>query len=269
MINVDDHRILLLTQRKRLGEDAHFVFEEANAIGVADGVGGCSNRGVDAGEYSRSELMRNVVEPWKQSRTAAARAPWTRSAFFMKLTGKPTACILTIAGRTLRALNVFTHTAAQIQPSFSVGENFSGDTPDVAEENTVTVESGDVIIAGTDGLFDNVYPDDIEEVVRLCQEEANEPELVAWKLAKVMRQNSLNENIHTPFESSGYEAGVLHFGGKYADITVVAAFVVRINGDRLLVVDDDRIGWLHNLAVGHGYGIRQLLRPFGNADISC
>ena len=42
------------------GEDAHFICIDEQAIGVADGVGGWADVGVDAGEYAR-ELMSNSV----------------------------------------------------------------------------------------------------------------------------------------------------------------------------------------------------------------
>lgn len=43
------------------GEDAHFICSEEQAIGVADGVGGWADLGVNAGYYSR-ELMSKSVE---------------------------------------------------------------------------------------------------------------------------------------------------------------------------------------------------------------
>ncbi len=48
--------------KKAGGEDAHFILEKNNryAVGVADGVGGWSEVGVDSGIYSRS-LMNMVI----------------------------------------------------------------------------------------------------------------------------------------------------------------------------------------------------------------
>lgn len=43
------------------GEDAHFICEEEQVIGVADGVGGWADVGVNAGLYAR-ELMSNAVQ---------------------------------------------------------------------------------------------------------------------------------------------------------------------------------------------------------------
>ena len=40
------------------GEDAYFICVDEQAIGVADGVGGWADLGVDAGQYAR-ELMSN------------------------------------------------------------------------------------------------------------------------------------------------------------------------------------------------------------------
>ena len=42
------------------GEDAHFICVNEQAVGVADGVGGWADLGVDSGQYSR-ELMSNSV----------------------------------------------------------------------------------------------------------------------------------------------------------------------------------------------------------------
>lgn len=42
------------------GEDAHFICSDEQAIGVADGVGGWADLGINSGQYSR-ELMSNSV----------------------------------------------------------------------------------------------------------------------------------------------------------------------------------------------------------------
>lgn len=47
------------------GEDAHFICVDEQAIGVADGVRGWADLGVDAGQYSR-ELMSHSVNAVKE-----------------------------------------------------------------------------------------------------------------------------------------------------------------------------------------------------------
>lgn len=42
------------------GEDAHFICADEQAVGVADGVGGWADVGVNAGEYSRQLMSYSV-----------------------------------------------------------------------------------------------------------------------------------------------------------------------------------------------------------------
>jgi protein phosphatase PTC7 len=43
-----------------LGEDAHFICQERQTFGVADGVGGWAMKGIDSGIFAR-ELMSNYL----------------------------------------------------------------------------------------------------------------------------------------------------------------------------------------------------------------
>ncbi|KAG6399550.1 hypothetical protein SASPL_141031 [Salvia splendens] len=42
----------------------------------------------------------------------------------------------------------------------------------------VEVQSGDVVVAATDGLLDNLFPEDMEAVVGRCLSEGLEPQMV-------------------------------------------------------------------------------------------
>jgi hypothetical protein len=81
------------------GEDAHFICSEEQVVGVADGVGGWADVGVNAGDYAR-ELML-------QSRIAVAQEPhgdidparvMLRAHARTKCRGSSTACILALSG---------------------------------------------------------------------------------------------------------------------------------------------------------------------------
>ena len=90
------------------------------------------------------------------------------------------------------------------------------------------MEPGDIIVARTDGLFDNLYPAEIEDVVDLCLRQENPPELIAWTIAKLARQQSLYEHTISPFTEAAMKAGFDCFdflGGKYDDVTVVVACI--------------------------------------------
>lgn len=77
------------------GEDAHFICVNEQVIGVADGVGGWADVGVNAGLYAR-ELMSNSVraildEP--KDNIDPARV-LTRAHSVTKAKGSSTACII-------------------------------------------------------------------------------------------------------------------------------------------------------------------------------
>lgn len=82
------------------GEDAHFICPEEQAIGVADGVGGWANLGVDAGQYSR-ELMSNSVNAIKEE-PAGLVDPFKvleKAHSSTKVKGSSTACIMALTGQ--------------------------------------------------------------------------------------------------------------------------------------------------------------------------
>jgi protein phosphatase PTC7 len=89
----------------------------------------------------------------------------------------------------------------------------------------VPVASGDVIVAGTDGLFDNLYNNEITAVVVHATRAGLEPQVTAQKIAALARQRAMDTNRQTPFSSAAQEAGHRYYGGKLDDITVVVSYV--------------------------------------------
>ncbi|KAM7508941.1 hypothetical protein LguiA_019394 [Lonicera macranthoides] len=205
---------------KPLGEDAHFISPRHQTLGVADGVGGWARRGIDAGEYAR-ELMNNCVYALK----------------FRQPKNKPV--------DPKNILNEAYLNTESEGSSTAFGGNTSGDSPiNSGEEMKVAVEAGDVVVVGSDGLFDNVYSDEIEDVVGLSlkymkeeEEEEEEEEdknsngmirVLAWSLAKFALMRALDENVVSPFERAALRAGFEHTDGKYDDITVIVAYILPV-----------------------------------------
>ncbi|KAL6982789.1 protein-serine,threonine phosphatase [Sarracenia purpurea var. burkii] len=82
------------------GEDAHFICVDEQAIGVADGVGGWADMGIDSGLFAR-ELMSNSIaavreEPKGSIDTARVLEKAHSST---KAKGSSTACIIALAGQ--------------------------------------------------------------------------------------------------------------------------------------------------------------------------
>lgn len=228
---------------KPRGEDAHFICHNEQVIGVADGVGGWAKHGIDAGDYAR-QLMRNAADSLKNLRFSAADPKSLLFDAFQKtaVAGSSTACIISLDGNRLRAANVgdsgfmvirdgvtvFRSPVQQFRFNAPYQLGLTADSPEEAEEMVVEVKLGDVVLAATDGLFDNVFQEDIEATVDECLVDGMGPEMVARELARKARRNSLARDVVSPFEVAAYEAGVQHFGGKYDDITVVVTFVIQL-----------------------------------------
>lgn len=89
----------------------------------------------------------------------------------------------------------------------------------------IPVVPGDVIIAGTDGLFDNLYNNEVTAVVVHAVRAGLEPRVTAQKIAALARQRALDKSRQTPFSTAAQEAGFRYYGGKLDDITVVVSYI--------------------------------------------
>ncbi len=115
------------------------------------------------------------------------------------------------------------------------------DDADSADRYSFNVQAGDVIIAGSDGLFDNLWDD---EMLALIEEAGLGPEArgdgsscdggAAEKLAKTLaahaHKNAADKDYRSPWSvAAGREAGLLARlfakGGKMDDVCCVASIV--------------------------------------------
>ena len=85
--------------------------------------------------------------------------------------------------------------------------------------------AGDVIVAGTDGLFDNLYNNEISAVVVSAVRAGLEPQVTAQKIAALARERALDRTRQSPFAAAAQAAGFRYYGGKLDDITVVVSYI--------------------------------------------
>ncbi|KAK6774192.1 hypothetical protein RDI58_029431 [Solanum bulbocastanum] len=226
------------------GEDAHFICDPAQAIGVADGVGGWADLGIDAGEYAR-ELMSNCMSVIQEEPKDSADLIRVLEKAYRrtKAKGSSTACIVALTDEGLYAVNLgdsgfmlVRHGSAIFKsPVQQHGFNFpyqlegssAGDSPSLAQVFKITVAPGDVVVAGTDGLFDNLYDADITEVVVHAVEAGLGPQMTAQKIAALAQQRAMDTTKPSPFSDAAKEAGFEYHGGKLDDITVVVSYVTN------------------------------------------
>ncbi|KAL3840316.1 hypothetical protein ACJIZ3_024907 [Penstemon smallii] len=224
------------------GEDAHFICTEEQAIGVADGVGGWADLGVDAGQYAR-ELMANSVNAIQEEPKGSIDPVRVLDKAYTstKAKGSSTACIIALTDQGLNAVNlgdsgfmvvrdgctVFRSPVQQhdFNYTYQLESGNSGDLPSHGQVFTIPVAPGDVIIAGSDGLFDNLYNNDITAVVVHAVRAGFGPQVTAQKIAALARQRAMDKNRQTPFSTAAQEAGFRYYGGKLDDITVVVSYI--------------------------------------------
>eukprot|EP00884_Botryococcus_braunii_P015282 jgi/Botrbrau1/2437/Bobra.0395s0058.1 len=244
------------------GEDAHFVSQDGlGAVGIADGVGGWALEGLDAGEYSR-RLMKNALSLIQA--TAERERLSFRAQQVMRqahegvgpILGSTTALvallrpgnILEIANvgdsgfRLLRGGSILFSSTVQ-QHSFNLPYQLASpellpeaDTADDAALYEIDAQQGDILILGTDGLFDNMWNDQLERIVNnhLQFEGRNgvSATRLAHKIAEAAAINQVDESFRSPWAVEAAAAGRVPLwdrlnprGGKKDDCTVVVGFL--------------------------------------------
>ncbi|GBG59274.1 hypothetical protein CBR_g32289 [Chara braunii] len=225
------------------GEDAHFISSDEHAVGVADGVGGWAEVGIDAGEYAR-QLMCNSVQALRQEPPGLADPVrvLARAHERTKVQGSSTACIILLRDDVLQAANlgdsgfilirkgrtVFKSPPQQHSFNFPYQLGSGGsDSPESAEMYGIAVAPGDVIIVGTDGLFDNVYDTELATVVMHSINSGWGPQDTAQRISAIARLRAQDKHRQTPFARAAQEAGYRYQGGKMDDITVIVSYVTE------------------------------------------
>ncbi|KAL7176067.1 hypothetical protein ACSBR2_029609 [Camellia fascicularis] len=100
-----------------------------------------------------------------------------------------------------------------------------GDLPSFGQVFTIPVALGDVVIVGTDGLFDNLYNNEVTAVVVHAMRAGLGPQVTAQKIVALARQRAQDKNSQTPFFTVAQDAGFRYYGGKPDDITVIVSYI--------------------------------------------
>lgn len=241
-----------------LNEDAYFCTDQL--LGVADGIGSLKRDfGISSKDFS-NELMRNCEKFAKiqliQKKTLNCKEIVGKAYDSMENGGSCTFLLAGIVGRQLNVLNLGDcgaillrygdgcrivmqttakihkfNTPYQITKKFSQGQMAVGKGKDLinsdnvsdADEFMVAAMPGDYLIVGTDGLWDNIYPEEIQKII---DQYKNSPvSKIATLITKLAKIRSLGTK-KTPFSAN------LHnylpqtqtiMGGKIDDITVIVA----------------------------------------------
>ncbi|XP_021720978.1 probable protein phosphatase 2C 1 isoform X3 [Chenopodium quinoa] len=118
---------------------------------------------------------------------------------------------------------------------YQLSSETSGQTYLDAMVSSVKLEEGDIVVMGSDGLFDNVYDREIASTVASNSDVAE----AAKALARLARDHSKDISFDSPYSSEARTKGIdvpdwkkllgmRLTGGKLDDITVVVGEVVKL-----------------------------------------
>uniref|UniRef100_J3N248 Protein phosphatase n=1 Tax=Oryza brachyantha TaxID=4533 RepID=J3N248_ORYBR len=223
------------------GEDAYFI--ACNGwFGVADGVGQWSFEGINAGLYAR-ELMDGCKKFIMENQGAPDLKPeqiLSKAADEARSPGSSTVLVAHFDGQILNASNIGDSgflvirngEVYQKSKPMVYGFNFplqieKGDDPlKLVQNYTIDLEEGDVIVTASDGLFDNIYEQEVATLVSKSLQADLKPMEIAEHLAAKAQEVGRSAAGSTPFSDAALAVGYLGFsGGKLDDIAVVVSIV--------------------------------------------
>ncbi|KAL6899455.1 hypothetical protein ACP4OV_006204 [Aristida adscensionis] len=215
---------------------------------LPDGVGGYRGSGVDAGAFARGLMQSAFLEVLEAppgtrvcphtllerayDRTAAVGVPAASTAVVVSLAGGAlrwayvgdSGFAVFRDGRLLRRSRLQQHRFnCPRQLKAAAGSTTVAD----AEVGEVPAREGDVVVVGTDGLFDNVVDDELERIVRMGTAMGFSPLNMAEVVAAFAHEAARCTYRDTPYSVERRKHhGTAATGGKPDDITVIVAFIV-------------------------------------------
>ncbi|KAI5679762.1 hypothetical protein M9H77_00989 [Catharanthus roseus] len=249
-LSVGTHVIPHPKKVEKGGEDAFFVSSHnGGVIGVADGVSGWAEQNVNPALFSR-ELMANAssfvgdAEVNFDPRTLIKKAHATTSSvgsatiIVAMLERNGVLKIATVGDCGLKIVRkgqiIYTTSPQEhyFDCPYQLSSEAVGQTYLDATVTSVELMKGDIVVMGSDGLFDNVFDSEIISTVA----ERNDTTDTAKALAKLAHKHSLDFYFDSPYSlearSRGFDVpwykkvfGMKLTGGKLDDITVVVGLV--------------------------------------------
>ncbi|XP_075770815.1 protein phosphatase PTC7 homolog isoform X4 [Pelodiscus sinensis] len=202
-----DFRKGILKKGMCYGDDACFVarHRSADVLGVADGVGGWRDYGVDPSQFSGT-LMRTCERLVKEGRFAPSNPVGILTTSYCELLQNK----VPLLGKC----------AAAEQSTFAC--------PDAADSTTFDVQLGDIILTATDGLFDNM-PDYmiLQELKKLKNSNYESIQQTARTIAEQAHELAYDPTYMSPFAQFACDNGLNVRGGKPDDITVLLSIVAE------------------------------------------
>ncbi|KAI5448447.1 hypothetical protein KIW84_015745 [Lathyrus oleraceus] len=222
-------------------EDAYIISPQ-NWLVVADGVGQWSLEGSNTRVYIR-ELMgkcEDIVSTYENISTIKPADVLIKSAAETHSPGSSSVLVAYFDGQALHAANVgntgfiiirdgsvFKISNAMFHElSFPIHLVKGDDHSEVIEEYKIDLNNGDVIVFGTNGLFDNLYEHEIASTISKSLQASLEPQEIAEILATAAQEVGRSRSSGSPFADAAQALGYVSYaGGKLDDVTVIVSLV--------------------------------------------
>ena len=220
-------------------------------IMVADGVGGWGEVDVDSGIFSRF-LCKEIAKIYNAKPAQSLKETLVQAVQANPHGGSTTAviCKLDPEGKKMHTCNlgdsgyliVRANEKGELEKHFmSKAQTYSFDFPYQcgqncelpydAIDNEHEVRHNDIVVVGTDGLFDNLFPD---QIIKSCIKphvkdgHLARPEDASLCTASLAEAIAYSETHVSPYTQDAIDHGEKkedHLGGKPDDITVIVAQV--------------------------------------------
>eukprot|EP00298_Acanthocystis_sp_HF-20_P013276 c20278_g1_i2.p1 GENE.c20278_g1_i2~~c20278_g1_i2.p1 ORF type:complete len:452 (+),score=213.21 c20278_g1_i2:53-1408(+) len=234
------------------GEDAYRISE--SLITVADGVYQWKEKGIDAGEFARG-LTSSIMDEGKKYPESSPKTlieygykdvlsknvkgsctivvcklDFEESTLYSAFLGDSGFLIV----RGIQKNNPKIVFRSQQQEHlfglpYQLGHHENSDKPQDALEFSHSIKEHDIIVIGTDGLFDNLSDGDIVKCLqKFATQKGVSLQSAAQNIAFTAFAKSMDPKAVTPYSIAATEEFNMVFeGGKQDDITVIVAEIIR------------------------------------------
>ena len=105
------------------------------------------------------------------------------------------------------------------------------DLPKDAHTESFPLQSGDIVILATDGLFDNLFDSDIQRVSEMFLSYDLDPQEFCTRLSRELVSKAIakgwDTSYRSPFSKNAGNYGQRYIGGKLDDTTVIVAVALE------------------------------------------
>ena len=222
------------------GEDAYFI--KGNKFGIADGVGAWKESKGSSSFVSEKLLHYCCIYEEKDVVNLLNKAyqQTLYDMYKLNIKGSSTVLIAQLLNSSLHIASlgdcqmlIYRHSELVFKSEdqyhffncpYQLGTN-SINSPNDSQVVKFPIELGDIIVCGSDGLFDNLWEENIHEIIEKNNNNyAKCPELLVNEAIFKSTDPSYDES---PFQLKASEEGLYHIGGKLDDTTVIIAKVVE------------------------------------------